>query len=127
MKEQSELHGITELVIYRDIWKRGLGGTELLNRRGMCCLGFLCEATGTPVKKLLEVSHPLEVPRAALHVSVLASRILGRAVTFNDAEVYGDNREAHLTTLFATEDIALTFEDVAPDDFRAKYEGALPC
>lgn len=133
-----KLTPIKSLVVYRDLWVRGGNhGTHLLNRHGMCCLGFVGLGIGLPACELQGLGEPDQLEREADDIPHLAYGDDGRAfnsvmteeaMEINDNEDIDDpERECELTKIFAAADppIALTFEDTAPPELRAQYEAGL--
>ncbi len=136
----SALKPITELVVYRDLWVRGVHEeiASLLDKRGMCCLGFGCLAIGVPGRALYSLGEPYELAASldqgqdipGLYEWRDGERdqpdLVGDAIELNDSEMDGEDREAGLRALFFDHGIDLRFEDTAPAELRNAYESALP-
>lgn len=130
-----ELRAISELVVYRDLWRRGAGkDTQLLGSGGMCCLGFACLAIGVPPVKLCGHGEPNELDidddiPGLLEADVDGpgqSSLVHDAIRLNDdKEITDDVRESGLRRLLSEHDIRLSFEDTAPTHVRKAYKDGL--
>ena len=127
-----------ELTIYRDLWQRGGDGdTALLNHNGMCCLGFMAMAAGVSGSDMYDVFEPHDLDFECTGLPLLedmvdhedcplGTRFSDEAVAINDSYIHSsDAIEESLIKLFEGIGTTLTFEDEAPDEFRAAYEKAV--
>jgi hypothetical protein len=114
-----------KLTIDRKRWLRGESSADsrLLRTSDMkmCCLGFLCLATGLTEDDIRQVATPgyldAELPEQikwlveeSQHGGTKSSKEAGYLMTTNDTDVLDEPaREQLLTTAFARHDIAVEF------------------
>lgn len=113
-----------KLIINRKKWARGDEKAELLNDRGMCCLGFYCKAKGLSDMDIESVGEPaclLEVDEKSaervhkkltnlLTAKGKNNKVCEKLMTWNDKiDISEERREEKISYWFKKIDVDVKF------------------